>query len=368
MARHAQATTAALALLIVVPSAAAEADPSRSQDTGTSLPKLELDRARYRVIRSARLAALPRRGQRPATVKLLRTATKRARRPPQRPRPAARPMALHPPRAVGWGGGEALTYRIRLLGIEIARAGISVGRPRGRQLQLRGRGETIPFVQLLVPLQEELVTRLDLDGMRPLRTTSRRREGDRRRKIDTVHRRWTADPRKRAALVEQTVTRTGEAAATTHRRRRPIAPPRTRRRRLAGPVVDPLTALQIVRSAPLSPKHVMRLYVLDGTALFEIELRLAGKDRLHTALGPRDCLRVEGVGHRIHDDGRRIKGKRVRRGSIWLSANSGRVPVRLEGDTKFGFVNADITSYQAPRQGVVVRLPNARPVPLGGSD
>jgi len=130
-----------------------------------------------------------------------------------------------------------------------------------------------------------------------------------------------------------------------------------RSRRIAAPLFDPLTSLFMLRSLRLRPKTKTILWVLNGNSLYQVDIRVAGRERVYTKLGPRDAIRVDGVGRRIHDNGKRVPGKKPRRVSLWLTDDSARIPIRLRGDTDLGIIEAVITSYRPPKTGLQLRLP-----------
>ena len=283
-------------------------------------------------------------------------------RTPRSPPPlrviAAPGPAASGPRRVGWGAGEAMTYRIRVAGIEVGRAAVRVGEPRGRRLRMRGLGETVPFVALLHRVREELVSWVDLDSLLPIRTSSRRHEqrtivSEHRQRPPGRSRRGGPGLLERTTVVRQTIERHPQPAGTE-----PRPPQRSQRqRRISAPLFDPLTALFFVRSSPLASDRELVFHLLDGTALYRVRLRLDGRERVYTTLGPVHCLRVKGIGRRIGDDGQPLAGRRPRRGLLWLTDDARRVPVQIKGDTDFGFVTGELASYEPARQLVSVRLP-----------
>jgi len=99
----------------------------------------------------------------------------------------------------------------------------------------------------------------------------------------------------------------------------------------------------------------MRL--LSGGTLYRLDLKVLGRERIYTAMGAKNALKVGGVALRITDRGEVIKRKAPRKVSLWLSADGRRVPLRLVGDTKLGVVQADISSYRPPRRGLTVGKP-----------
>ena len=214
---------------------------------------------------------------------------------------------------------------------------IAVGRPtskgKRRALRIRGYGETNPFFSTFRRMREEIITMVDLAGLTPVSTVSDRKVPKKDRRVETTF----------GKPVQQQIKRPGRRYQ--------------RRRIISGTVFDGITALFTVRSLSLRPgsRRPIRMRILAGTSLYLLELRVKGKERLYTELGPRDTVRVEGFGRRINDQGKVIKSKAPRRLVMWLSSDRRRVPLRMLGDTRFGPVVAHLSSYRPPRAGLRVR-------------
>jgi hypothetical protein len=240
-----------------------------------------------------------------------------------------------PLRRVGWGSGERITYRVAIAGLEGGRVAMSVGRParRGKTLRIRALGQTIPLISSIKRMQEELISLVNLVGLLPRHTTSDRIVGDESRVVETEFRR----------LVHQRVIK-------GHRRFQG-------RRKIRGHRHDALSALFTLRSMRLRKGDRFKMRILAGTALWDVQVTVVGRERIYTRRGGRDTLRVDGVGRRILDDGRLAPGFKQRKLSIWFSRDRRRVPLRLVGETKFGQVEGNLSSYRPPpRGGVRVRV------------
>jgi hypothetical protein len=260
---------------------------------------------------------------------------------PARPPIPPIPIHLSPQRAVGWGAGETMTYSVKLAGIEVGRAAISVGRPQnkkktGRVLTLRGLGETNTFISTFVQSKEEVVTKVKLAGLLPLRSVNDRKTADRKkdRWLETTY---------QNPVVKQLTKKKGRELR--------------RNRRIVGPLFDPISALYAIRSMPLVKGTRVRLLILNGNSLYEVKAKVVGRERLYTKLGPKNALRIEGAGRRVFDDGiKPVPRKPIRMLTLWLTADATRVPLRLKGDTKLGTIDAEVTSHQSARSGLRVRI------------
>jgi len=267
----------------------------------------------------------------------------------RRVKPRAKPaVRLGPRRWVNWGHGEQMTYTVRLAGVEGGRAAISVGRPKRRNgrrtLQLRGLGETVPFISTFSKMSEEVVTTIDLAGMTPLLSKADRKGSGkgRNRNIESLYVPSSYE-------VGQVIKRRGRTARRTRHIKRPLH--------------DGISALFALRSMswPLGARR--SLLVLAGNSLYRIELRAAAKERLYTKLGARDTVRLEGIARRIFDNMQLIKRKRPRSLAIWLTADAAQIPVKVVGQTIIGPIEASISSYAPPRRRTRVRVARAPRLP-----
>ena len=229
-----------------------------------------------------------------------------------------------------------MTFGVRVSGLEAGRVAMAVGRPRTSNgkttLRIRGKGETVPFISTFHRMKEEIITQLDLGGLLPVRTSSKRRVPDKQRDVVTTF----------GSQILQAVQRP----------RRKYK----RRRRIREPCYDPISTLYLLRSMPLRKGRKLSFLMLSGTALHRIELQVQAKERVYSRVGPRDAWRISGVALRVTDSGKRFKSRPARKTTIWISADRQRLPLMLVGETKLGLVEAEITSYRAPRAGLRVRV------------
>ena len=242
-------------------------------------------------------------------------------------------------RSVGWGAGEQMTYSVKIAGVEAGRVALSVGRPSRKEgvrtLSIRGAGETIPFFSTFHRMKEEIVTLINLSGVLPVRSTSRREAPKKNRMLATSF----------------------EPKTLLHKIERPGRKEYQRRRIIVGQRFDPISTLYALRSVPLPKGAKLSMLMLSGTTLYRLELEVQGKERIYTTLGPKNTHRVGGVALRITDQGKVIKSRAPRKVRMWLSADRRRIPLRLVGDTKLGLVEAIISSYRPPRWGLTVGKP-----------
>jgi len=229
-----------------------------------------------------------------------------------------------------------MTFIIKLAGIEGGRGAISVGAPKTkggrRMLRVRGLSETSPLVSAFHRLREDVITQLDLEGVLTVQSLDDRLLKQRRRKLET-----TFD----APLIRQSIQQDG---ATN-----------LRERRIAPPVFDGLTVLFLLRSSPLTPGSRLDVRVLTGLTLYRAELTVVGRERVLVRDRTREAIRIDGVAREIDDQDRPVAKEPLRKFSFWLSADRFHVPLRLEGDTKLGPVEAALLTHTATRAPLLLR-------------
>jgi len=245
-------------------------------------------------------------------------------------------------RRVGWGGGERMTYTVSIAGVSGGRVAMAVGKRqrRGSSLNIRALGEAVPLIASFHRMWEELITRVDLSSLLPISSSSNREVGQKKRRVKTS---FGQPLMHNGRQVKQDIVLNQKKLQ--------------RHRRMRRPCFDPLTALYALRSVPLKPGARMELEILAGMALWRVSLRVnKDPERIYTARGPRQAIRVDGVGHRIYDNGRLMPKKVPRKVSLWFSTDPSRIPFRMQGETKLGLLQADLSTHHPGRSRLKVRV------------
>lgn len=227
---------------------------------------------------------------------------------------------------------EQMTYMLYLGPIRIGRAALAIGRAGrkgGRDVVLvRGRAEAARKLLGSGRYAEELVTAVELAKMLPVTST------------------LTTERAKRQ--VKTTVTRYGQgpSGTTNQRIERPKGRMSNRSRRLRRNHHGPLSVILMLRRA--EKLHRRDLTVLVGTKLYRIRVLPKGKGRVSVNGRRRSGVRFDAVAHRVTDSGRAMRGKRTIRLTLWLSADSRRIPLALEIGSRLGSVRAVLRGYAGP--------------------
>lgn len=240
---------------------------------------------------------------------------------------SASAFALHP----GARPGEAFTFKFSLGPVEGGRARMSIGRPvarRGRHLiAVHGQAETTAFVKLLAHVDDDYKLVVDAGNLLPVSVAETER-GIRERRISVSHVDgktadvdfWSPEKQLRGRHSTARITR------------------------------DPLSGFFALRALPLPDDSTLDLDILDGNALWRVALRVhrGEKIRLENDANPHAAIRIDGVAHRIEDNGRPRAGVGPRNLTIWLSDDGDRVLLRLEAETDLGRCALELTSYVPP--------------------
>jgi len=112
--------------------------------------------------------------------------------------------------------------------------------------------------------------------------------------------------------------------------------------------------LVALRSWEGAPGSSLSAEVLRSRFLWHVDMKIHGKDNLHTGLGDFPALRLDGHTYRLERNGARSPGSDERDFSIWISDDDGRVPLRVTAKTDYGDVEMQIVDYQ-PGTGQRVR-------------
>ena len=75
---------------------------------------------------------------------------------------------------------------------------------------------------------------------------------------------------------------------------------------------------------------------------------------LHTELGDFPVVRLDGHTYKLGRDDQRYPGSDERDFSIWISADDGRVPLKVTAKTDYGDIEMNIVDY-APGSGKRLR-------------
>jgi len=86
--------------------------------------------------------------------------------------------------------------------------------------------------------------------------------------------------------------------------------------------------------------------VLRSRFLWHVEMKIGGKQQLHTAIGDFPALRLDGHTYKLARDGSRFPDSDERDFTVWISDDDGRVPLQVTARTDYGDIKMEIVDYQ----------------------
>ncbi|MFY3746281.1 DUF3108 domain-containing protein [Anaeromyxobacter sp. Red801] len=243
--------------------------------------------------------------------------------------PAA-PACGPPPLAAGarpWGPGETLTFDLDLLGmVRTGTLQLSVERPMsgGRVVPLRARARTDASLAALKNVTAVGFSWVDADTLLPERYRDEALENGVRKVSDTR----LAPPAGEVVVAYRYGDREGKTAY-----------PRQ------GHVLDPLSAVYLLRAARLAPGEAFCFDLVANRRFWRLEGTVARKiEPVDTPAGRFQTLRVDAVARRADDP-----GARARPLHLWFSNDGRRLLVAAVSEIDLGPVRAMLASVHGAR-------------------
>ncbi|MCA9539459.1 MAG: DUF3108 domain-containing protein, partial [Myxococcales bacterium] len=278
-----------------------------------------------------------------ATAKPAKATKKPAKRPDGKAKrqswPTRRPKQAkaNPPKLIRrpFESGERLLYQVKMFNAVAGEAILAVGEPTmhaGRRAQpLAGWVRSSEFLNKFYPVENRYVALLDDETYLPLKTDFYIRENG-----ESIDYHTTYDHR--AKLVQSTREKGGK----------------TLKRNFSAvtPLYEAIGSVFGVRRMDLKPGDAFDYYVWDGRKERWVDIKAVGIERVWTEMGWFDALKVE-VETRI--TGGFIKkdmlDRPIRRGTIWISQDEQRLPVKLITPTKLGDAEAVLVRRYIEKDG-----------------
>jgi len=116
-----------------------------------------------------------------------------------------------------------------------------------------------------------------------------------------------------------------------------------------GPVYDMITGMLFIRSQPLADKDKVRLIVFPGDTPFLTDISVVGRETLTIGGKAIPAIKLDFRPQRIE----KVKGKneytlephkKFNRGTVWISDDENRIPLRAEVYIFIGYVFAEVKS------------------------
>jgi len=218
-------------------------------------------------------------------------------------------------------------YRIGWTDIEAARARIKISRDPDN-LRLKGAGETTGLARVLYQLDATMDSTSTLPGLQTISTTQDEQYVGR-------------------SILTQIVARPDGIWRLRENFPPGENPARWKRIKLS-PLRDLFSGMLFIRSQKLAPGETVSTVIFPGDAPFLVTIKSLGSETLTVAGSPREALKLDLEIQRINlkKDLRLEPHGKFRNGTIWLSDDNDRIPLRAEMQIFIGYVFAELESIR----------------------
>lgn len=244
--------------------------------------------------------------------------------------------------------GEAFTFTVKILGaVDAGRARLAVNPPQaqagGHVIQVVGEAEATGMAKALTSWHQDYKVTLDAATLLPQKV-SLHETGKRQRDVNFVI---------SGRTVDMDVRRPDQAWRA--------------KAEMPVELLDPVGVLLLLRVARLRDGDKLALVVSGGSALYSGTVQVVAREELALPTGPRRAIRLACRGIRVDEKGIEV-GRTPWLGTLWLSDDKARLPLRVAFESEIGPIEFTMTSHEGvspplPRtlRGVVENGPLPRP-------
>jgi hypothetical protein len=246
--------------------------------------------------------------------------------------PAASNLAL-PPGPPLATPGEHMTYRLSLGGVELATYELAIGNITDiagkRAIVVQTHAKSIGLANVLAHVDDYFTSWIDVSTGRPLRwmTDEYASKGKAKERTD-------AEFCKRDGDVLPILFHMNDD------------PPTPEPQKVSMPDVWDYNAFLIaLRTWEAAPGSQLTAEVLRSRYMWHVVMTMGGKEKLVTDLGELPALRLDGHTYKLTRDETKAPDDE-RNFTIWISADDGRVPLKVVAKTDYGDITMQIVDYQ----------------------
>lgn len=109
----------------------------------------------------------------------------------------------------------------------------------------------------------------------------------------------------------------------------------------SGTTFDPITATYLMRSLDFKVGDQLRFHVFGGKSRYLLTLNIAAREMVTTKAGTFEAFRIVPRTQNLNSDG---YAERMREAIVWISADSRRLPVKLQSKVFIGHVYLELTA------------------------
>jgi hypothetical protein len=229
--------------------------------------------------------------------------------------------------------GERMSYRLQLQGMELATYDFAVGdltEVAGKKaIVVQSHAKAVGLVKMVANIDDYFNSWIDVTTGRPLRwsTDEYATKGSDKEKTD-------------ARFFE----RTGDTVPVDFHLNNDA--PKAEPQKVSMPDVWDYNAFLIalrIWDAPIG--STVSAEVLRSRYMWHVDMKVAGKDNLVTAVGDFPALRLDGHTYKVDRNNKKFADSDERDFSIWISDDDGRVPLQTVAKTDYGDIKMEITEY-----------------------
>ncbi|CAN5815577.1 hypothetical protein BH20ACI4_BH20ACI4_14890 [soil metagenome] len=228
--------------------------------------------------------------------------------------------------------GEKLTYegnfsKLLLRGIDVAELSMTVYNSPDKEdyfvkAEAKSKGTLLKLFSF--SFYQKVESTVDGDSLTILKTIKRDEQGDRVRDSEAVFD-YTSD---KVTYVETDP-------------KDPQKPPRRVASSINDETQDLLSGIYALRRLPFAVGKTFMLSVSDSGMVYQVPIRITGRERQKTVLGKVMCWRVE---PEVFGENRMIEQKGEM--TIWITDDNRRIPVRSKIETKIGKVEIKLRKVE----------------------
>lgn len=236
-----------------------------------------------------------------------------------------------------------MTYRLSLQGLELAVFSFGVDKVselNGKQVVLvQSHAKSVGFVNWVAAIDDRFTSWIDVTTGRTVRFQTDEYETNSKTNIEH-------------ATIDIGARESDTIPITFHLNDGPKTPePQKASKPETWDFNSFLVALRAWEGAPGSAAN---LECFRSRYLWNIDVKIAAKERLVTELGELPALRFDAVTYKLTRDGQRDPASEQRKFSLWISDDEGRVPLQIVARTDYGDVKMQIVEY-TPGDGTSLR-------------
>jgi hypothetical protein len=213
------------------------------------------------------------------------------------------------------------TYHFGWSGITAGKGDMHFTKVDGKRFQLEANGGTTGFARALWKLDATFDGLANAETLRPIE--SKQVEAYRRKKITTE-----------LSFTDASVTRSRtEAPGAKDNKPKPFNFPG---------LFDLHGAMLYLRSQPLNDHAVYRIVVYPATSAYLATVTVLGRERISVHAGSYNAIKFDVQLKRLGKDLELEPHRKFRRGTVWVSDDENRIPLRIEAQIFVGTVFAEL--------------------------